>query len=63
MKKLKLLVELEFDEYMMYGCESNTEAVNWFYEEILKGKNLLLFENEDIGDTIGKIKVLEIKDN
>ena len=63
MKKIKLLVELKYDDKMMYGGDKDKEAKDWFLKDILGSKrkaDLILHSNE-IGDEIGEIKVLEIK--
>ena len=57
MKKLKLLIELEYDDEIMH--EDNEDAIEWFFKDVL-GDGLLLHSNE-IGDTIGEVKVLEVK--
>lgn len=58
MIKLRLVCELDYDENIMHS--SDVESINWFVENILKGDNLLLHDNGDIGDAIGNIKVLEL---
>jgi len=56
--KLQLTIELDYDAETMHGDEK--DAVDWFYNGILRGDNLLLHDNGDIGDTIGTVKVIEI---
>jgi hypothetical protein len=55
MKKIKLIVELEYDEKLMY---SSKEGEDWFFNEVLKD-DLELY-SEEIGDNIGKIVIKEI---
>lgn len=60
--KLKLLIELEYDEKFMHNGNKDKEAKEWFYDDILKIKkkhDLFLHSNE-IGCEVGTIKVLEI---
>ena len=61
MKILRMTVELTYDDDMMHGVEQ--ESIDWFENGILLnkigGEDLLLHSNE-IGDTIGTIKVLDI---
>lgn len=59
MKKIKLLIELKYDDKIMHGGDTDKEAKDWFFGEVLKDK-LILHSNE-IGDEIGTVKVLEIK--
>lgn len=60
MKKIKMLVELNYDTKIMHG--NDTESKEWFYKDILKSKrrNDLILHSNEIGDEIGEIKVLEI---
>lgn len=68
MKTLRLLIELEYDDNIMHG--DDPESTNWFYrvlldkeldgEPISKDDGLILHSNF-IGDTVGSVKVLEIK--
>ncbi len=57
MTKLKLLVEFEYDEEAMY--DDDPELIAWFFD-LLKNQTHSL-HNNDIGDFIGEIKVLEIE--
>jgi hypothetical protein len=59
MKKLKLLIELEYNDDAMHGTEQ--ESIDWFNNDILKGDELVLHCN-NIGDTIGVIKTLSIEE-
>ena len=63
MKKLRMLVEFEYDELLMYG---NDEGKSWFFNEVLltpqEGNDLFLHSNE-IGDEVGHIKVIQIFEN
>ena len=34
------------------------EGIEWFVEKVLTSQNLLLHENEEVGDTIGTITVV-----
>ena len=57
MKKIKMTVELEYDDEIMHGdCKESEE---WFRCEILnKDKGLLLLHSNEIGDSVGKITIL-----
>ena len=57
MKKIKLLVELEYDESIIYG--NDQEAMKWFFDEIL-AKDRLILHSKEIGDEIGEIKLIQI---
>jgi hypothetical protein len=52
--KLKILIELQYDEEFMHG--NKPEGILWFNEEVLGG-GLSLF-SEEIGDFIGEVRVL-----
>jgi len=57
MKKIKMTVELEYDDEIMHGSCKVSEQ--WFKEEILsEDKGLLLLHSNEIGDSVGKITVL-----
>jgi hypothetical protein len=60
MKKIKMLVELEYDDKLMHG--KSKEDIEWFYNDILKSKrkNDLFLHSNEIGDEVGQIKILEI---
>lgn len=57
MKKIKLLIEVEYNDDAMH--DNIQESIDWFNNDILFVNNLILHCNE-IGDTIGNVKVLEI---
>lgn len=57
MKKIKLLVEFEYDDKTIHGEEQ--EAKDWFFNEILK-KDELTLNSHEIGDNIGTVKVKKI---
>jgi len=56
-----MLVELTYDAEMMQGNNEKEKA--WFFNHILKSKrrNDLILHSNEVGDEIGTIKVLEIK--
>lgn len=61
MKKLRLMVELEYDDDLFHGDDA--ESIDWFYDNILfnrtKEGRLILHSNE-IGDEVGTIIVNEV---
>jgi len=64
MKKLRLTVELEYDDSSWHG--NDDDSVSWFRDCILmqnidNSGELLLHSNE-VGDTVGEVKVLTIVD-
>ena len=63
MKKLILEVELEYDDDHMHGVDP--DAIEWFRQDILmgeaEGSELILHSNE-IGDEVGTIKVLNVRE-
>ena len=59
MAKILMTVELEYDADVMYGTDD--VSIAWFFDEILSGdKGQLLLHSNEIGDTIGTIRVLSI---
>ncbi len=61
-KKIKMLIELSYDAELMHGGNRDKEAKDWFFNDILgsKKKDDLIFHSNEIGDTIGEIKILKI---
>lgn len=55
--KMRMVVELEYDE-SLYGGDSEEEE--WFRTELL-GSSLILHSNL-VGDTVGEITVIDILD-
>lgn len=58
MKTLTLTVELRYDAGLMHGKDVSAQC--WFNSEILGGD--LLLHSNDMGDTVGDVKVLEVRD-
>ena len=58
MAKLKLTIELDYDDKMMHGDDE--EAREWFFG-IIKNDELYLV-SEEMGDNIGTVKVIEIQE-
>ena len=57
MAKILMTVELEYDADVMHGDDE--ESIAWFFDEILsEEKGLLLLHSNELGDTIGTIRVL-----
>jgi hypothetical protein len=54
-----MIVELDYDEKAMHS--DDPDAIKWFYEDILKENGELILHSNKTGDTVGEIKVLEIK--
>ena len=59
MKKVKLEIEMEYDDEVMHGDDE--EGIEWFKKSILTGdKGLLLLHSNLIGDHLGDVKVIKI---
>jgi hypothetical protein len=57
MAKVLMTVELDYDADIAHG--DDPEATAWFFGEILsEEKGLLLLHSNEIGDCIGKVRVL-----
>lgn len=59
MKTLKIEALITYDDKLMHSGKSDPEARDWFFEEVMHGNDLILHSNE-IGDTVGKVKVLAV---
>lgn len=57
--KVILTIELDYDESSMHG--ENKGDFDWFINDVLKGNNLELFDN-NIGDVVGTVKTLSVDD-
>jgi hypothetical protein len=55
-KKIKLLIELEFDN----NFYDDKESKKWFYKEVLSD---LILHSNNLGDSVGKVKVLKLNGN
>ena len=61
MKKIKLVIQLEYDDEIMHS--NDKESIDWFHEDILIGAGgALLLHSNEIGDCIGKVEGIEILD-
>lgn len=61
MKTLKLEIELIYDDDMMHSGDGDKDAKEWFFSDVLSGE-LELFDKSDIGDEIGKVKIIRLID-
>ena len=61
MIKIKLEIELEYDDEMMHSGEQDPVAKDWFFEDVLK--NDLILHSNEIGDEVGKVTSVKIKHN
>jgi len=59
MKKLLMLVELEYDADMMHSGDNDSDAKDWFFNRVLR-KDRLWLHSDEIGDCVGDIRVLSI---
>jgi len=60
---LKLEIELSYDSQLVHGGDEDEEAKQWFFNEILSGeKGLLWLHSNEIGDTLGKVKVIKLSE-
>jgi hypothetical protein len=63
MKKIKLEIELEYNEDLFHGDDKS--AINWFVGDLKQSSNKdgILLHSNLIGDTIGSVKVLTDRKN
>ena len=59
MKTIKVIAEITYDDEIICD-ESDPDQYEWLMEMILGDDNLM--HNNDMGDTFGDIKILEILD-
>jgi len=59
MRKIILVIELEYDDEMMHWGDEDAEAKRWFDESVLGSSKLCLHENGDLGDEVGHVRILE----
>lgn len=55
-KTLRIVADFTYEPTIMYDDQ---ESMKWFYEEILT-KELIIHENENIGDDIGTMKIISL---
>jgi len=62
MKTIKIIAELRYDDKIMH--DKDKESIDWFYNDILKSKrkNDLVLHSNEIGDEIGTIKIIKLKE-
>ena len=59
--KLQMVIELDYDADLMHG--EDPSAKECFFEELHRQDGALLLHSQEIGDTIGTVRVLEILDD
>lgn len=60
MRVLRLEAEFEYDDEMMHGGDADAEAKRWFFEKILGSSTDLALYSSEIGDEIGKFRVVRL---
>jgi hypothetical protein len=58
MKTIKIVGELTYDDQLMHG--DDPEDIKWFYDLVVMGDSLEVMDFGDLGDNVGKFKVLEV---
>jgi hypothetical protein len=58
--KMKIKMVVELNTFGYHFDPNDLESVDWFHSCVLGSNGLILHENLEIGDSIGKIKVLNI---
>lgn len=64
MKKLRMVVELEYEDEIMYD-KDDPAAVEWFFSEIIFNdteEGALILHSNEIGDSLGVVRVLQIQE-
>ena len=61
MAKIVMTVELDYDAEAAHGGDSDDEAKAWFFGEILHEETgELLLHSNNLGDTVGKVRVVSV---
>lgn len=60
MKTIKMLLELTYEDDLIHG--NCPEGIGYFYKEVLGDKAGLMLHSNELGDTVGTVNVLEIKE-
>jgi hypothetical protein len=58
MRTIRLTVELTYDNDVMHNDDSESEA--WFCHQLLDSVDGLILHSNDLGDSLGTVKVLSI---
>jgi len=53
MKRLKLLIEVDYDDQVMHSGTEDAEAYAWFHKWVLGGPMQLV--SHEIGDVVGEV--------
>lgn len=55
-----MVVELTYNEDVMHG--DDPEGIDWFRNALLAPEEELLLHSNEIGDTVGEVKVLSLEE-
>ena len=58
MRKLIVLAEITLEEGVFDG--TSQEEIDWFNDEVLGDQDGLLLHSNEVGDTVGTVKVLYV---
>lgn len=61
MARLNLHIELEYDADLMHSGDNDKEAKAWFLREILSDDGSLVLHSNEVGDSLGTVKVLSVE--
>ena len=60
MARIRFTVELDYDAEMMHGGDQDQEAREWFFNQVLGGPDLALVDLGDVGDELGRVRVVSV---
>lgn len=61
MKRIKLEIELTYDDAIMHCGEDDQESKEWFFDTILNGtKGELILHSNEIGNELGEVSVVKV---
>lgn len=61
MAKIRLVIELDYDDSLMHSGDEDEDARNWFFGDILADGGRLSLSSGEIGDVIGSVKVVSVE--
>ncbi len=58
--KVRLEIELDYDDELMYGGDQNIETKQQFWNDIMGDVEGLILYSNKVGDDIGVVRVIRI---
>lgn len=58
MNTIRLMIDLEYDDDAMHSADRDEDSQEWFINDVLYNDGNLLLHSDEIGDYVGKVKVV-----